>query len=211
MIQKTWIRWLASVGIILILAGVMNSAGSVDAAGASGASKFNYISMPIDASATITPFKASGLAAHMGSGVQQVLLWDPTTQQFRTWTPAFPFDDFDLAVGGAYFVLLDASASSSLSLVGTVPDPGTVSFALQTPTGTGCRFNSISLPLDQGAVTKASELAAALGGVDQALSWDVATQQFRTWTPSFTFDDFSTAIGYPYFVCLNSSASTSWP
>jgi len=178
--------------------------------------KYNFIAMPLDASDTITPFKASGLASYHGSSVKAVLKWDASSSGYTTYVPGVspPPLDFDLAVGGAYFLLLDSSSSSVLSLVGDVPAQGSVVHTLVPESAaTGCRYNAISIPLDQSSITKASNLAAAIGGVDSVLDWDASSQSYTTYVPGVSPPplDFDVNIGYPYFVCLDNSAPTQWP
>jgi hypothetical protein len=188
-----------------------------DAAPNSG--KFNFIALPLDSSASITPFRASGLAAYIGSNVRQVMRWNRAVQGFDTYVPGvsppFPPSDFDLAVGGAYFLEL-GSGSTVLSLVGKVPDRGTiVQTLLPGPSPTQCKFNSISIPLDRDDITNAQELATDVGGVSQVMSWNAALQGFNSYVPGvsppFPPANFDIEIGYPYFLCLNSNGPTTWP
>ena len=223
MTQKRWVKWLVSMGVILAAAVVLASAGgagSASAAGlretAAGADKFNFISIPLDASSAISPFKASGLAAYHGSSVRQVLSWDATNQRMLSYAPGVSplFADFSLAVGGAYFLVLDSSSTSTFSIVGSVPDPGTVSFTLAKGASTvACKFNAISIPLDSTGISTAAELASDMGGVLQVISWDATNQQIISYAPGSSppFANFAVHIGYPYLVCVNSAGPSSWP
>ena len=94
-------------------------------------------------------------------------------------------------------------------MVGNVPPQGAVKFNLVGATP-ACKYNFITLPLDQGAITKASQLLTTVGDVKLVLSWG---SHFRL--PGFTIRrhlfpmDFTVRIGYPYFLCM--SASKTWP
>jgi hypothetical protein len=121
-------------------------------------------------------------------------------------------------VGVPVFVLVDESASSTFTLAGDVPVPGTVTFEMTG--GSPCRWNHISLPFEQAAVTNAQELAEAIRGADdlaveQLLQWDAAIQNFVYWAPAPAGGpaglgtNFATSIGHDVFVCL--SKEITWP
>ena len=177
--------------------------------------KYNFIAMPLDASDSITPFKASGLATYHGGSVKKVTKWDASSQTYQSYTPGVspPSDDFDLEVGGAYFLLLDSTSSGVLSLVGDVPEQGSVSFALVAGTASDCAYNALSLPLDQDSITNAQELASAITGTKKVTRWDATSQTYASYTPGVSppSDNFDAAIGYPYFVCVDNTAPAQWP
>ena len=168
--------------------------------------KYNAIALPLDSSASFT-YMASGLKAYVGASASAVMKWDATNQQYVTYTGG-P-GDFALETGGAYFLLLDSTADNVLSFVGDVPPEGSISFSLVKDTGTGCKYNAISLPLDQDQITLASELMTDIGGVTSVTRWDAAEQKFVSYTGGL--GDFAVSIGYPYFVCLNNGAPANWP
>jgi len=177
-----------------------------------GTDKYNFIALPLDSSDSFS-YTASGLAGYV-PGTQQISKWDASSQGYVSYAPGGPPPtDFNLEIGGAYFLLLDANADSVVSFVGDVPAQGSVSFSLIKETSaTGCKYNTISIPLDQGSITKASQLASAIGGVDQVSKWDATTQGFVSYSPGGPPPtDFDVFIGYPYFVCLNQSAPANWP
>lgn len=181
-----------------------------------GPTSFNAIALPLKASASISPFTASGLAAYHGDGVVQVLKWNPEIQSFDSYVPGVSpsFLDFELEVGGSYFLELDNTSGTVFSIVGDVPDPEEVFFGLTKGTSaTDCAFNSLSIPLDQSGITKASELAADIGGVVQVLQWDAGIQSFSSYVPGVSgeFLDFDVRIGYPYFICVNDTGPAQWP
>lgn len=181
--------------------------------------RFNTIAVPLDSAALISPFKASGLAGYVGSGVQQVLKWNATIQRYNTFLPGSDPPntpvDFDLIVGDAYMLVVDNTPASVVSLVGNVPPVGSVNFDLLLGTASRCSFNTISIPLDRVGITRASELAADIGGVVQVLTWNPGLQRYNTFLPQidppYTDADFAIRAGYPYYVCLNNLAPVSWP
>jgi hypothetical protein len=172
---------------------------------------YNFIALPLDSSDSFS-YTASGLAGYV-PGTKQVSKWDASTQGYTSYTPGGPPPtDFNLEIGGAYFLLLDNNADNVVSFVGDVPAHGSVSFSLVKDTGSGCKYNTISIPLDQGSITKASELASSIGGVEQVSKGDAASQGVVSYSPGGPPPtDFDVYIGYPYFVCLNSSAPSNWP
>jgi hypothetical protein len=184
------------------------------------APELSDISIPLDVSASgITDAEslADYVEAQGGSppgSVQQLLKWHAPSQNFLSWSHEFQFgDNFSTQTGDYVFLLLSGSAPSSVTLTGRVPSPGEVQFAL-TPgqPSPGCFLNMLSLPFDQSALTNADQLSDDIGGVLQALSWDTPNQNFLTWSNEFGFgDNFATAPGQPYIVCLDNTAPTLWP
>ncbi len=171
-----------------------------------GSDSYNFIALPLDSSDSFS-YTASGLMSYIGSSAQAVLKWDETQQQFVTFSGGL--GDFSLETGGAYFVLVDSTSDDVLSFVGDVPPQGSISFTFVTGTSTECKYNAISIPLDKDNITKASELMSDIGGVDAVLKWDATSKQFVTYSGGL--GDFDVYIGYPYFVCLNSTAPSNWP
>lgn len=178
------------------------------------ANKYNVIAMPLDATQQFADagvsFNAEGLATIVGTGVQQVLQWNPSTGTYLSYIPGLGGDNFNLTVGGVYWLELDSSAGNIVSFVGDVPAQGSVSFSLVRP-ASGCTFNDISLPLDQGAITTPQELADSIGNVEQVLQWNASTGTFLQYIPGLGGDNFDVKIGYPYHVCLQPGGSTTWP
>jgi hypothetical protein len=181
---------------------------------------FNHIAMPLNAQNQFTTagftFDADGLSKLVGSGVRQVARFNAEGQSYDTWTidPEFGGSgtNFPLAVGGAYWLLLDSTATNIVSFVGDVPAQGSVTFTFVT--GSPCKFNEFSLPLDQSAITNADQLATALSAT-QVAQWNAAGQKFDTWTidPEFggSGTNFTAKIGYPFAACLATGAPTQWP
>lgn len=198
------------------IAPVALAAAAPDAAPES--TKFNFVALPLDSSASITPYRASGLAAYIGSSVMQVMKWNGDLQGFDTFVPGVmppvPPLDFELAIGGAYFLEL-GSGPTLLSLVGNVPVEGTVSHDLVKGSSlTDCKFNSISIPLDREDITTAQALADDIGGVLQVMTWNTTLQGFDSYLPGVMPPvpplNFEIKIGYPYFVCVNSAGPANW-
>lgn len=222
---------LSSLAIIVVLAALglttvvalprgMDATAAAPAAPADAparaplANKYNVIAMPLDATQQFVDagvaFNAEGLATIVGTGVQQILQWNPNTGTYLSYIPGLGGDNFNLTVGGVYWLELDSSAGNIVSFVGDVPAQGSVSFTLMRPV-LGCAFNDISLPLDQGAITTPQQLADSIGNVEQVLQWNASTQTFLQYIPGLGGDDFDVKIGYPYHVCLQPGGNTTWP
>jgi len=175
------------------------------------AQNYNNIGMPLDSTAQMSSFDADGLATLVGPGVQQVFRLNGDQQIFESWYPPSSYGtNFDLEVGGSYWLLLDGTAESIVSLVGDVPEQNTIQFTLYG--ASPCKFNDITVPLDRSDITTADELATAIGGVEQVLQLDATYQVFQAWYPPTSYGtDFAVKIGYPYRVCLDATAPSVWP
>lgn len=195
---------------------VANRVGEFDYAllpGVAGApwGRYNIIALPLDVTAQLPNAKA--LANYLGPGVQQVLSWNPDTQTYRAWLPKINRgSNFVLKPGGVYWLQLESTATTLVSFVGTVPARGTLqwTFVGATP---NCRLYDISLPLDQTGITKAAQLATAIGpNLAQVLEWNPNTQTFRAWLPQIgRGSNFTIKAGYPYHVCFLPGAPIVWP
>jgi len=193
---------------------------AVTGAAPAATANWNAIAMALDNTATLPDAQALAQAI---TGTQQVLQWNAAAQAFDAYIPdpVFPGGlgtNFALQLGQPYMVQVGNTAPSVFSLVGDVPpqtgQTGAVQFSLLG--GSPCQWNFISLPLDQGSITTAQQLADAIGNVEQVLQWNAATsvQAFDAYIPDPVFPgglgtNFSTHIGYPYFVCM--ATSKSWP
>ena len=179
---------------------------SAPALAPTGTDKYNLIALPLDSSDSFN-YTASGLMGYV-NGATAVMKWDAANQHYVAYTGG-P-GDFALEVGGAYFLLLDSTADNVLSFVGDVPAEGSVSFSLVKETGSsGCKYNLISIPLDQDGISTASDLMSEIGGVDSVSKWDATNQHYVAYTGGP--GDFAVSIGYPYLICLNNSAPSNWP
>jgi hypothetical protein len=177
--------------------------------------KFNMVALPLDSTASISPYRASGLANYVGSGAKQVVRWNSVSQSYVGYVPGFspPFADFSLQIGGAYLLEVDHTVDAILSLVGRVPLQGSVVFPFTQGSLSSCSFNSLSVPLNHISITRASELALDIGGVSQALAWNANLQVYNSYVPGFSppFANFAVRAGYPYLVCLDDTAPLNWP
>jgi hypothetical protein len=190
---------------------VSNRVGEFDYSltpGGSGNNGINVIATPLDVTSWLPD--ADALAAEIGASVQQVLHWNPVAQAFEFWFPAISFGtNFALQAGQVYWIQVDGSAPSLVSLPGLVPGQGTIQFNLLGNSSV-CKNNDLTMPLDQSAITSADQLSADIGSVEQVLQWNEGAQAYEFWFPEIGFGtNFSTRIGYPYHVCLK--ASTLWP
>ena len=193
--------------------------------------KWNNIALPLDAQNQFSTmgltFNANGLIGFIGrSSVTEVRWWNAAAQAYQKCQTQPPpltgctGTNFPLATSAAYMVQLNASdpTKTVVSFVGDVPASGSVHYNLIGATP-GCRWNTISLPLDQAGITKAYELAVALGGatvVQELREWNASAnpQAFKKCGIVSGFSgcsgtNFDTRIGYPYWVCLKSNKT--WP
>jgi hypothetical protein len=204
-----------------------NRVGEFDhalAAGPPGDVALNDIAIALDVSAVITDAESLADWVETEGGVpfatvQQLLKWDPFLGNFLAWSHEFGFgDNFAVNMGDYVFLTINQNAPAWVSFVGRVPLPGEVVFAL-APQGANpdCALNFITLPFDQASLTTADLLSDDIGIPDttvvQALDWDASLQNFLAWANLFGFgDNFPTAIGYPYIVCLaNTGVPPQWP
>ena len=203
------------------------------------AANFNAIAVPLDVTSNWASgghnFDAQGLAEYVGEpSVDQVLHLNASTQGYDSWYPAtqdgfvngaYTTIPFALSVGGAYRLVLNNSDPNLdiVSFVGDVPDAGSIKFTLVGADG-GCKFQDVSIPLEQSGLTDADLLSDSMGGltdVEQVLQLNPSTQGYDSWYPatqdgfvngSYTTVPFETKIGYPYAVCLLSGANgVVWP
>lgn len=183
------------------------SAAAPEAVDAGG--KYNTIALPLDNGITLASALVTDINATTAGTATQVWKWDPTLG-YSIYDPAdlLP-DDFTLKVGDAVWVVMEGSGELVYSMVGDVPAEDSVHFDLVGTTPPSCRFNFVSVPLDQGSITSASQLATAIGDVSQIWSWDPITG-YSIYDPADLLpDDFTVRIGYPYFVCM--TATKTWP
>ena len=200
---------------------------------------YNVIAFPLDPQTDWANsgynFDSQGLAEYVGAtSVAQVLRLDASRQAWDSWFPAthdgnvggsYTTTPYALDVGGSYWLLVDSTSPTIFSIVGDVPDQGTVTYTLVGADPT-CKNNQIMLPLDQSSTTDADLLANSISAnaatdVEQVLSWDAQRQGFDSWFPatqdgnvggSYTTTPFNTKIGYPYWVCLRSAVNGNvWP
>lgn len=196
---------------------------------------YNMIAVPLNAASQFTgggyTFTSQGLGDLVGTSAKQIQRWDSARQAYDTWDPinkdgfvggVYTQKPFALAVGGAYWILLDSTAPAVLSFVGDVPGAGTIKFTFAGASPI-CAYNEFSVPLEQSTLTNSDLLAESIGGANaaQILRWNATSQTFDTWDPinndgfvggSYTQSPWDTKIGYPYVVCLNVGANGKvWP
>jgi len=153
---------------------------------------------------------AASLATYIGSSVTRVARYNATTQSFQTYIVGNPDTNFSLSIGEFVFVVTDNTAPPSFALVGGVPDPGTVSFALVSDSP--AKYNFVSLPLDQGSLTSASDVEDDIGaGVARVARYQIESQSFQTYIPGNSATDFPLVIGEPFVLVLSPGAPTNWP
>jgi hypothetical protein len=177
-----------------------------DAPNAGG--KYNQIGLPLDNRITLASALVNDINATTGGTATQAFKWDPNNG-YSLYDPNDPFSvDFSLKVGDPVLILMEGTAGNLVySMVGDVPAQGSVKFNLVG--ATPCKLNHITLPLDKGSITLASQLTTAIGDVSQVLVWD-PNNGYTIYDPQDPFSqDFSVRIGYPYFVCT--TASKTWP
>jgi hypothetical protein len=174
-----------------------------------GASSSNYndIAMSLSVS-SITD--AASLASYMGSSVNYVLKYQAPLQTFQFYTVGNPGSNFPISTGDFIYLITNQNAPAARALVGDVPVPGSVSFTFST--GSSSMYNFISLPLDQGDLNSASDVAEDIGaGVAAVMKYNISSQSFQFYSPGNPGTDFSLVIGEPFAVVLTSDAPTVWP
>jgi hypothetical protein len=210
----------------------MQSKDAAPEAVAVGVNKLNNIGMPLIVQSQFSslglPYTMFGLAKFIGrpgTDVADIRSWNANQQGFIRCnlsvgaTKCSPsVADLPLQPGGNYMLSLTSALPQTVaSFVGDVPDQGSLDFSMVGATP-GCKLNAITLPLDQAAVTNAVQLVDALGGptvVFDVRTWNVSNQSFfrctvktdGTCSPGVA--NFTTQIGYPYWVCLKTP--TTWP
>ena len=69
---------------------------------------YNMVSLPLN-DTTVT--KASELAAKIGDNCTEVVMWDSSLQQYVSYIPGVPLNDFDIAGGAGYFINVNSPIS----------------------------------------------------------------------------------------------------
>ncbi len=160
---------------------------------------YNLISLPLK-DTTVT--KASELAAKVGANCTEVVKWDRALQQYVSYVPGVPLNDFDISGGEGYFINTNSPTSVMFSGEGW-ESPFTISLVEG--------YNLISLPLKDTTVTKASELAAKVGAnCTEVVKWDRALQQYVSYVPGVPLNDFDISGGEGYFINVDSVTSVTF-
>lgn len=213
---------IVAVGAIFALKGPISTqtaapaadSGPTSALAPSATNKYNVISMPLDAHQQFSDagynFDSQGLA-NMIPGTLQVLQWKNNTQTYQLFEPGID-TPFPLEVGGVYRLLLNSTANNVVSFVGDVPpkstEPGHKVYDLYG--GSPCKYNVITIPLDRSDISDSQALANEITGTQQVLEWKADTQTYVLFEPGID-TPFPVKIGYPYRVCLDTTAPSQWP
>ena len=166
---------------------------------------YNAVALPlVDNSLTRADYL--GLAA----GASSVSRWRADLQSLQTRNVGVTGVNFTLSTGSGYFLYTPGSGPTRLTIVGGVPDPGSITFTIQR--GDVCQLNLISLPLDQVNLTTADQLAYSITDVPTVSRWNSIVNGFATRTVGIAGPNFQTRIGYPYWPCAKTSLSgPTWP
>lgn len=160
----------------------------------------NLVALPMN-----TGFVVASDVANAYPGMMDAInYWDAVGQQ---WIGAYDLGGFwdpDFAVMPGDVLFINALADFNFFSLGAMPATQ-ASYTLLTG------LNTMMIPLNQSAITLASELGTAVGTLDAINYWDAASQQWigaydlgGFWDP-----DFALAIGNPLFV--SSLADGTWP
>lgn len=183
--------------------------------------KYTNISLPLNAANQFSglgyTYDAKGLANLIGkTAVSQVMRWNVGIQDFDKFNPNIGAGvgvNFALSLNNVYMVAANSQLTQTVvSFVGDVPDSGSVHYNLVG--ASQCKWNAITLPLDQSAITNASQLANAIGrtSVHQMMAWNTTIQDFDKYSPNIGAGvgvNFATKIGYPYWLCMKQNIT--WP
>ncbi len=178
--------------------------------------KWTYIGMPLQVSAATT---ADAVASYIdpGGSIKRVGKWNAVTKTwiFRVVGSPFPPANYPVAPGDSLLVYANNLAPSVFAWVGDVPAQGAITYTLTTN-----NWYSIMPPIDQNLSTilTADALAADIqnGAGTSGMrvgKWDASVQTwiYRIVGSPFPPANYSTRLGYPYFVLTNSSTPPSWP
>jgi hypothetical protein len=185
------------------------------AASSGQAGVWSDVSLALDTGGELE--RASALAAAIPDA-ELLLWWDAAMQNFIYFAPPATGLDFEVKTGTPLLVLRNETAPGAFTQAGGVPSPGDVGFTMVG--GTPCRWNHLSLPLEQTDIRNAQELAEAIRGIDsgaveQLLVWEPMQQAFAYWIPAPVGGpvgmgtNFAVGIGGSTFVCLN--RDVIWP
>lgn len=166
---------------------------------------YNTIALPL-----IDPSLAT--ADQLGNAINatKISRWIPDTQLLGTRIVGVTGTNFGLGVGQGYFVYTPGAGATALTVVGSVPAAGSLSFTITR--ASSCKLNLLSLPLDQDTITSADTLAGVIGGVPTIKEWRSVTNVFATRVVGVVGNNFVTRIGYPYWPCADiTGGGPTWP
>jgi hypothetical protein len=150
---------------------------------------YNMFSMPLNDLPVIT---ASNLANKIGANCTEVVKWDSATQEYVSYIPGWPINNFAIVGGEGYLVNINNPTSVVFSGAGWNSP-----FDMSMVTG----YNMMGMPVSDTSVTNASSLATKVGAnCTEIVKWDSATQEYVSYIPGWPINDFDIAGGEGYLV-----------
>jgi hypothetical protein len=153
---------------------------------------YNMISLPVNDSAVTD---ASSFAAKIGNNCTEIIKWNSAIQEYVTYLPGVPLNNFDVSGGEGYLANINKPMSTMFTGE-SWESPFTVSMV------TG--YNMISLPVNDSAVTDASTFADKIGdNCTEIIKWDSAIQEYVTYLPGVPLNNFDVTVGEGYLANVN--------
>ncbi|MBN2413901.1 VCBS repeat-containing protein [candidate division KSB1 bacterium] len=159
---------------------------------------FNEIALPLYVK---NVFKANDLM-DLILDCNSVARWNSGLQDYEMYVPGYEISNFSVEPGYPYYV--NITTNSILTITGEIQFPV---FQLDTTRTTD--FNEIILTFDKTHIKNASALMADIPHCNSVARWNAAAQGYEQYIPGLVFTDFSTTMGYPYYV--NVTENTTWP
>ncbi len=146
-------------------------------------------------------YKASTLGLSSGD---QVVMFDPATQQYKTYVVGFPLNDFVIAPSTGYWIF--AATAKTIKLNGEIPrDVQSRSITVPSTGWAIIGLNSLKNTL------KASNIAAMYSaGVTQVIKWDAVNQKYITYVVGFPLNNFTVVPGEGYWIFCSASGTFSY-
>jgi len=170
---------------------------------------WSAIALPLNVSGVTNADQVASYIDSAGN-IKQVAKWDAAAQIWTIRTVGSPLGtpNFAVTTGMPLLVAATGAAPTTFAWVGDVPDQGTVHNTLAPS-----MWNYIMVPLDQGSISTADALAAAIGGVTKVARWDATAQIWviRTVGSPLGTPNFAVSIGYPYLILTGASSPAQWP
>ena len=161
---------------------------------------YNMISAPLN-DTSIT--NASSLATAIGENCSAISKWNAENQQYVSYVPGVPLNNFDIVGGEGYFVIMTGSATVTFTGMGWTSPITTISLVKN--------YNMISAPLNDTSIANASSLAAAIGENCSAISkWNAVTQGYASYVPGVPLNNFDIVGGEGYFVIMTGTATVTF-
>ena len=160
---------------------------------------YNMITLPLNDSSVT---KASSLAAKIGGNCTQISKWNRVARRYVTYVPGVPLKNFDIVGGEGYFVKMSGPETVVFTGKGWESP-----FAMSLVT----KFNMIGIPVNDTSVTKASSLAAKIGGnCAQISKWNRVARRYVTYVPGVPLKNFDIVGGEGYFVKMTGPADVTF-